>query len=128
MPPNPANIPLPVVLAGVWAPAAPQGFRLPVPVVFPEPLSSNVTDALMDKCARFIGAFECPITQQVMLQPAIAQDGHTYEHDAIEEWLDTSNRSPITRATIGRFLAPNYALRSLMISILQEWEEEDPDP
>ncbi|MHB9147949.1 MAG: U-box domain-containing protein [Candidatus Amoebophilus sp.] len=30
----------------------------------------------------------CPITQEIMEDPVIAQDGHTYERQAIKRWLD----------------------------------------
>jgi len=30
--------------------------------------------------------FYCPITHEVMVDPVVAQDGHTYERQAIEEW------------------------------------------
>ena len=38
----------------------------------------------------------CPLTQQMMQNPVITSDGHTYERAAIEEWLKYNNTSPIT--------------------------------
>ncbi|MCC2667386.1 MAG: hypothetical protein K0S63_1302, partial [Gammaproteobacteria bacterium] len=32
-------------------------------------------------------AFECPITAEIMLDPLMASDGHSYERIAIEKWL-----------------------------------------
>ena len=29
----------------------------------------------------------CPITQEIMTEPVVAADGHTYEKKAIEAWL-----------------------------------------
>ncbi len=40
--------------------------------------------------------FKCPITYEVMKDPVIASDGHTYERKAIEEWLQNHDRSPLT--------------------------------
>lgn len=42
----------------------------------------------------------CPITQQVYYEPVVADDGYIYEKDAIEEWLESKNISPMTRETI----------------------------
>jgi ribosome biogenesis GTPase A len=58
----------------------------------------------------------CPITQEIMENPVIAQDGHTYESSAIKRWLDMGKRtSPKTGARLlSTELTPNYTLRSLI--------------
>ena len=33
----------------------------------------------------------CPITQEVMEDPVITSDGHTFERSAIEAWLGKNN-------------------------------------
>jgi hypothetical protein len=38
----------------------------------------------------------CPITLEIMRDPVIAADGHTYERANIEEWLATHDTSPRT--------------------------------
>merc|ERR1712093_777929 len=38
----------------------------------------------------------CPITLEPMRDPVCAADGHTYEHEAIADWLRHSRRSPMT--------------------------------
>ena len=42
--------------------------------------------------------FKCSITQNVMNDPEVAADGHTYERTAIERWLFEKNKksSPLT--------------------------------
>ncbi len=41
--------------------------------------------------------YYCPITREVMEDPVIASDGHSYERSAIEDWLSGTNRtSPLT--------------------------------
>jgi hypothetical protein len=53
----------------------------------------------------------CPITQTVMMDPVIAPDGFTYERSAIEEWLQRTGKSPMTRQTMQvNQLIPNRAL------------------
>ncbi len=38
----------------------------------------------------------CPITHEIMKNPVIAADGHTYEEKSIIEWLSRGNRrSPL---------------------------------
>jgi hypothetical protein len=38
----------------------------------------------------------CPISLELMQDPVIALDGHTYEREAIEKWFECSNSSPLT--------------------------------
>lgn len=40
--------------------------------------------------------FKCPITYELMKDPVIASDGHSYERKAIEEWFQKNDRSPLT--------------------------------
>ena len=58
-------------------------------------------------------AFICPITQVVMVDPVIAADGHTYERDAIHNWLSSQSRSPLNGTQLRSLtLTPNHNLRS----------------
>ena len=64
--------------------------------------------------------FICPITTEVMSDPVMAADGHSYERSAIERWLATKSTSPMTgEALVHSFLAPNHTLRRQ----IREWEE-----
>jgi hypothetical protein len=58
----------------------------------------------------------CPITQELFLDPVLAEDGHTYERSAVVRWFDTGNaRSPVTNEELaGRTVLPNHALRKLV--------------
>ena len=58
--------------------------------------------------------FVCPITHQLMTDPVIAVDGHSYERSAIQKWLDLGNAtSPMTNERLERpDLVQNHALRS----------------
>jgi ankyrin repeat protein len=64
--------------------------------------------------------FECPITHQIMMDPVTADDGHSYEREAIEQWFrEHHNRSPITNEAISTNLIDNHALRN----VIQDWQE-----
>ncbi len=55
--------------------------------------------------------FLCPITLQLMQDPVIAKDGHTYERSAITAWLSAHGTSPITRQPLFPVdLTPNRAV------------------
>lgn len=58
--------------------------------------------------------FTCPITQDVMHDPVIASDGHTYEKSAIEKWIKNGrNVSPMTNTPMASsVLTPNRNLKS----------------
>ena len=68
----------------------------------------------------------CPITLEVMSDPVLAADGHTYERQAFEEYLDYVYEndlkllSPMTGLQLPcEDLIPNVAIRSLGL----EWKE-----
>ena len=66
--------------------------------------------------------FYCPITLDIMKEPVIGLDGHTYEKIEIIHWLNNNNnKSPMTRQymDIGS-LIPNYALKSQIESYIQK--------
>ena len=54
----------------------------------------------------------CPIGYEVMVDPVVCADGHTYERSNIERWLKQSNRSPKTNLSLRNTeLFPNLALK-----------------
>eukprot|EP00850_Spirogloea_muscicola_P005715 SM000026S08964 [mRNA] locus=s26:747406:761441:- [translate_table: standard] len=64
----------------------------------------------------FNAYFLCPITQDVMEDPVLAADGHTYERVAIATWLSSNDTSPMTNCELPhKTLMPNYALRSMIL-------------
>lgn len=38
----------------------------------------------------------CPISRDIFIEPVIAEDGHTYEREYLERWLERNNISPMT--------------------------------
>ncbi|KAL3653699.1 hypothetical protein CASFOL_003380 [Castilleja foliolosa] len=67
--------------------------------------------------------FLCPIFQEVMKDPHIAEDGYTYEADAIKGWFNSGHKtSPMTNLKLGNCdLIPNYAL----YYAIQEWQQQN---
>lgn len=61
----------------------------------------------------------CPITQELMKDPVIAMDGHSYERSAIENWLEKRASSPMTNVEMQKTLIPNINLRNT----IQKWVE-----
>ncbi len=65
--------------------------------------------------------FRCPITHEIMTDPVVATDGHTYERNAIQDWFRAHNTSPYTGAVLDdRRLVPNISLRRF----INEWPEK----
>jgi Hint-domain/U-box domain/VWA / Hh protein intein-like/von Willebrand factor type A domain len=63
--------------------------------------------------------FYCPITFGLMQDPVIAADGHTYEREAIEQWLVNHSTSPKTNLPLtSTNLIPNIALRNTIRDML----------
>ena len=70
-------------------------------------------------------AFTCAITRDIMEDPVVAADGHSYERAAITHWLSrpsVTRRSPMTNAPMGTELVPNIALRKA----ISEWRTRAP--
>ena len=60
----------------------------------------------------------CPITQDIMRDPVVDNEGISYERSAITQWLKKSNTSPISRKNLKNSdLSANLALKSL----IEEW-------
>ncbi|CAH0368980.1 unnamed protein product [Pelagomonas calceolata] len=65
--------------------------------------------------------FYCCITTEVMSDPCMAADGHTYERCAIDQWFATGARtSPTTNEPLASLqLIPNHALRAMIVEELE---------
>jgi hypothetical protein len=76
-----------------------------------------------DKDADIPPHYICPITYELMIDPVVARDGHTYECAAIKEWLQTSNNSPMTGVFLeSKELIPNFTLKSM----IRDWCHKNP--
>ena len=65
-------------------------------------------------------AFMCPITQELMEDPVVTADGHTFERKEVAAWLGRRNISPLTGEPLPHTgLVPNVVLRGL----IQEFRE-----
>ena len=62
----------------------------------------------------------CPITQELMEDPVIARDDFSYDRQAIAEWFDDRDTSPMTNKRIAKDLVPNRALRADLFSRFQK--------
>lgn len=65
--------------------------------------------------------FVCPVLHSVMADPVVAEDGYSYDREAIEEALRLRGRSPITNVPIGNTVIPNLSLKSRIISYKEKY-------
>jgi len=57
----------------------------------------------------------CPITLVLIRDPVVAEDGHTYERQAIETWIQQNGTSPLTNQPLSlRELRPNYIMKRMI--------------
>ena len=62
----------------------------------------------------------CPISQELMVDPVFATDGHTYERQHIERWFAKKQTSPKTGEVLKVVdVFPNHSMRRQII----EWRE-----
>ena len=58
---------------------------------------------------------QCPITGQLFADPVVANDGHTYERDAIVQWIRLHKTSPMTREHVSvEKLNPNRIVKKMV--------------
>lgn len=62
--------------------------------------------------------FSCPITRELMRDPVIAADGHTYDREAIEMWLRNHDTSPKVRSVC---IAPRVVLHLPSPRLVSAW-------
>lgn len=63
----------------------------------------------------------CPITGEIMADPVMAADGHSYERTAIMEWLAQHNTSPLTNEELEHLqLIPNRTLKKAIQSFVEQ--------
>ena len=58
--------------------------------------------------------FCCPITHDLLVDPVLASDGHTYERSALAQHMRRSRISPMTRVPLNMEVAPNIAMRNIV--------------
>ena len=64
--------------------------------------------------------FLCPISMEIMTEPVLAADGHTYDKKSIEQWFKTKTKSPITNLEIDTSLTPNILLYKIIREHLEK--------
>ncbi|CAB1098853.1 unnamed protein product [Ectocarpus sp. CCAP 1310/34] len=65
--------------------------------------------------------FICPLTLEVMIDPVVCEDGHSYERGALEAWLRNHDTSPMSNAHLNSKMAvPNHALRNSIEAFRRE--------
>ena len=71
----------------------------------------------------------CPITQELMVDPVICMDGHTYERAEIEKWLAQHDTSPKTNLALpSKTLIPNHAIKAQICELRDREHEASPGP
>ena len=68
---------------------------------------------------------KCPLTLDIFREPVIASDGHTYEKDAITEYLKSNQRSPMTRQPINENLITNRKILDVINDYYKKNQNEN---
>jgi hypothetical protein len=67
-----------------------------------------------------LNSLQCPITQEIFIEPVIGSDCHTYERTAIIDWLQKKGISPITYEAMSiNSLRSNLAIKNLIEELFQ---------
>jgi hypothetical protein len=74
--------------------------------------------------------FICPISQDIMIDPVKASDGHTYDRDQISAWFNAGHRnSPLSNVVLTNLnLQPNVQLRQAIQSFIARTGRSLPRP
>ena len=66
-----------------------------------------------------IPSFLCPIGYELMRDPVLLTDGHSYEKEHIESWLFRNSTSPMTGSSLPPTYTRNHALRNAIHEFLE---------
>eukprot|EP01117_Protostelium_nocturnum_P018971 TRINITY_DN8069_c0_g1_i1.p1 TRINITY_DN8069_c0_g1~~TRINITY_DN8069_c0_g1_i1.p1 ORF type:complete len:453 (+),score=103.04 TRINITY_DN8069_c0_g1_i1:51-1409(+) len=79
-------------------------------------------ERLQEKMKEVPEPFLCPITHEIMSDPVVASDGHTYEKDAIKEWFGRGNAtSPLTGKKLDDLkLIPSHTMKMLIQDFMEK--------
>lgn len=76
---------------------------------------SEICELIKKDLLTFPEYFKCPISWEILNNPVISNEGHSYEKWAIEKWLSREDISPITGLPLSDFtLLPNYCLKNAL--------------
>jgi len=65
-------------------------------------------------------SFVCPVFQDIMRDPVVLVDGHSYERQAIKKWLQDHDTSPLTGSRLpSKDVISNMALRGAITEYFQ---------
>lgn len=65
--------------------------------------------------------FICPISLQLMSDPVVDMNGHTFERKSIDDWYQRSNISPITHLPVSsKHLTPNLLLKRQIMEFKEQ--------
>ena len=71
----------------------------------------------------------CPMSLDLMIDPVLAADGHTYERHILEKWLEEHDTSPLTNEVLAhKNLTPVQAVRALVQRFIEECRAAGTDP
>jgi hypothetical protein len=83
-----------------------------------DPLPSVVLPPCEQPATERPDAFVCPISFELMEDPVMCSDGHTYERAAIQDWLRKNETSPKMNERLeSAMLFPNHNLKAA----IAEW-------
>lgn len=71
-----------------------------------------------------VAEYLCPITQELPVEPVLAEDGRCYERDAIAKWLSmdqstAGTRSPVTNELMGKKLVPATQVKNMLMLLTE---------
>lgn len=69
--------------------------------------------------SKIIEHHRCPILQQLLVDPVLAEDGHVYERRALEQWLMTKEKSPVTNKPMGSTMMPAIVVRQTVSELIE---------
>lgn len=83
--------------------------------------AGSATDELLDRAA--VSDWTCPLTLELPVDPATAEDGRVYERSAIAEHISNSEgrqlRSPVTGQAMGPRLTTAFAARETIETLVR---------
>lgn len=87
--------------------------------------SEVVKKIFLSMSSDVLAEFVCPITLRLPTDPVVAFDGNVYERDAISQWLDSRQTSPMTNMEMPKLLVRVRSIRNVLVNMLLSGNKDE---
>ena len=85
----------------------------------------NMREAEASEAMQELEDLSCPIRCCIFKEPFFCSSGHTFERQAIKEWLQSGKTTcPLIKCKITNYIAPSHLIRKLLHNFVEKYEHQ----